>query len=77
MPYLSRARHLITMREVRANLRAVVDGDEPRILGTHYRARALIIPVSNGYPRFGKGQADTVAKIKRYFDDLMTCIEGL
>ena len=77
MAYLSRARHLIRTRDLRKNLKATVDGDEPRILGTEYHARAMIIPLHGVRPYFGDAMKPILAQARKDFENLVECLKGL
>jgi hypothetical protein len=77
MPFLTRQRHLITVREFRANLRATLEGEEPRIIGTPYTARALVIPLKTDGYSHGQNMRNAVAKARSDFKELIGCLEGL
>jgi len=77
MPYLTLQRHLVKVRDLRAHLREIMEGDEPRIIGTEHTARAFLIPLLKNRLYYGENLRQVVAKARKDFAELIQCLEGL
>jgi len=75
MLYLSTKKHLISVRDLRAGLKAVLDGDTPRIVGTRWSTRALVIPCPLPYWGNAAKHAEVCRRVRVHFRELMKILE--
>ena len=77
MRYLRGNPHLIRVRDLRAHLKATLDQPTPRLIGTDYDVRALLIPLSP-HPRWDRpALRQAIAQARRDFATLLGVLEDM
>jgi hypothetical protein len=74
-PIRAKPRPLIGVRDLRANLKAIIERGEPRIVGTHWSARCIILPIPK--PEQTKRYHETVRleETRKLFEEIMAVLE--
>ena len=75
MLHLTADKYLISVRDLRAGLKAVLDGDAPRIVGTRWSVRALVIPCPLPYWQNSAKRAEVCRRVRVHFRELMKVVE--
>jgi len=77
MSYLGGNPHLIRVRELRAHLKQTLDEPKPRLIGTDYDVRALLIPLLP-HPRWDRpALRQAIAQARRDFQTLLSVLEDM
>jgi hypothetical protein len=66
---------LITARELRANLRAVMVGEDARVVGTRSNARCIVLPIPVFEHRGKRGMDRRLTETRRRFEAIMATLE--
>ena len=75
MLHLTADKYLISVRDLRAGLKSVLDGNTPRIVGTRWSARALVIPCPLPYWQNAAKHAEVCRRVRVHFRELMKILE--
>ena len=75
MLHLTADKYLISVRDFRAGLKAVLDGNTPRIVGTRWSVRALVIPCPLPYWENSAKHAEVCRRVRVHFRELMKVLE--
>lgn len=73
--YILRATLHITVREFRAHMREVIRRGEPRILGTRWQAKCIIVPVDPAEWHRSSGMDKRMRLTRKKFEDAMSHLE--
>ena len=75
MLHLTADKYLISVRDFRAGLKAVLDGNSPRIVGTRWSVRALVIPCPLPCWWNAAKHAEVCRRVRVHFRELMKVLE--